>query len=508
MTPGMAGMERDLAESRAHLAEASAANAALRRANVELEAGRAALAESEARLRVALDAARMANWDWDLAGDATWGSAGREALYGRPPGSLRTRGDVLAAVHPEDRAMAAATIARAMQGRSGGDEFEAVEFRVVHPDGTVRWLRSQGRVTARDPATGQALRAAGVTFDVTARRAAERAASRALGELRAVYDTAPVGLALLDRGGRLLSLNARLAAMLGVPQSPPPSPSGRALAEVLPAPVLGTVRAGHRRVVDTGAAAPGAEVELASPAGPPGDRCCWVASLQPVLADPAEGGGVLAVSLMLEDVTERRRAEARRDLLAREMDHRARNALAVVSAAVRMTRADTVPAFVRSIEGRIAAIARAQSLLADRHWSGAGLRAVVEGALSVFTHGGSDERVRFGGPEVALAAAAVQPLSMALHELATNAVKYGALSTAEGEVSIAWTLDRPYGLLKLRWAETGGPPLAAGAPPRRGFGSRVLEATIRDQLGGRVKRAWGGRGLVCCVALPMARAVA
>ena len=498
------GMERALAESRAHLAEVSAANVALRCANAQLEASRAALVDSEARLRVALGAARMANWEWDAVGDATWGSPGRESLYGRPPGSLRTREDMLAAVHPEDRAMVAATIARAMGRSAAEEEYDAVEFRVVHPDGSVRWLRTQGRVTARDPVTGRSLHAAGVTFDVTARRTAELAASRALAELRAVYDTAPVGLALLDREGRLLSLNARLAAMLGVPQAPPPS--DRALEEVLPASMSATVRAGHRRLVETGEAAPGTEVECPSPAAP-GHRRCWVASLQPVLSEPAEGGGVLAVSLMLEDVTDRRRAEARRDLLAREMDHRARNALAVVLAAVRMTRADTVPAFVRSVEGRIAAIARAQSLLADRHWSGAGLREVAEGALSAFTHGGSDGRVRFDGPEATLRAAAVQPLSMALHELATNAVKYGALSAADGEVSIGWTLDRRSGLLLLRWAETGGPPLA-GAPSRRGFGSRVLEATVRDQLGGRVKRDWSGPGLVCDISLPIARTVA
>jgi PAS domain-containing protein len=112
MTPGM---ERDLAESRAHVAEMSASNAALRRAVAELEANRAALAESEARLRLALDAARMATWNWDFVGDTTWGSAGREALYGRPPGALRSRTDVLDAVHPEDRAVAAETIARAMR---------------------------------------------------------------------------------------------------------------------------------------------------------------------------------------------------------------------------------------------------------------------------------------------------------------------------------------------------------------------------------------------------------
>lgn len=497
------GTERDLAESRAHLAELSAANAALRRSNSELEASRAALADSEARLRLALDAARMATWDWDFVGDSTWGSPGRDALYGRPPGSLRTRADVLGAVHPDDRAMAAETILRAMRRAPGEDEFDAVEFRVVHPDGTVRWLRSQGKVTARDPETGQAQRAAGVTFDVTARRAAELAAERALAELRAVYDTAPVGLALLDRDGRLLNLNARLAAVLGVARLPP---SGQALEEVVPAAVLDRVRAGHRRVVETGAAATGIEVACGHPATGAGGPRSWVASLQPVLAD-ASGGAVLAVSLMLEDVTERRRAEAKRDLLAREVDHRARNGLAVVQAAVRLTRAGTAADFARAVEGRVAAIARAQTMLADRQWFGAGLRSLVEGAFSVVTHGEPRGPARFGGPEVTLAAAAVQPLSMALHELATNAVKYGALSVPDGRVALDWTLDRAAGLLRLRWAEAGGPPLA-GAPQRRGFGSRVLEATIRDQLGGQVERDWCAGGLVCDIALPLARTVA
>lgn len=497
------GMERDLAESRAHLAEVSAANAALRRANAELEASRAALADSEARLRLALDAARMANWDWDVVRDEIVGSGGREALWGRPLEALRTVNDVVAAVHPDDRGMAAATIQRAMRRKPGESEFETVEFRIVEADGSVRWLRAQGRVTARDPRTNRAVRAAGVTFDITARRMAELAAARALAELRAVYDTAPVGLALLDRECRLLSLNARLAAMLGLSQAP--APAGLALEDAMPAAALHEVRAGHRRVIETDAAVTGIEMAH-KPTGAVGDRHWWIASLQPVLAEPADGGGVLAVSLMLEDVTERRRAEARRDLLAREVDHRARNALAVVLATVRMTRADGVPAFARAVEGRIAAVARAQTLLADRYWSGAGLRAVAEGALSVFTHGEPQERVRLDGPEVTLATTAVQPLSMALHELATNAMKYGALSAPEGQVSIGWVLHRPDGLLRFRWAESGGPQLA-GAPPRRGFGSRVLEATIRDQLGGRVKREWRASGLVCEIALPAARAV-
>ena len=496
------GMVRALAESRAHLAELSAANAALRRATAELEASRGALAASEARLRLALDAARMATWDWDFIGDTTWGSPGREALYGRPPGSLRTRADVLGAVHPEDRAMAADTILRAMMRAPGEDEFDSVEFRVLDPDGSVRWLRSQGRVTVRDRATGQAQNAAGVTFDVTARRTAERAAARALAELRAVYDSAPAGLALLDRSGAVMNLNAQMAAMLDVPQ---PSPAGMPLDALLPGGLHEAIRNAHGRVLATGAAVTGIEA-VCGAASPAGGLRHWEARLQPVLADQPEGG-VLAVTLMLEDVTDRRRAEAKRDLLSREVDHRARNALSVVQAAVRLTRADTAAAFARAVEGRVAAVARAQAMLADGHWSGAGLRPLAEAALAPFAQAGAAARVRFSGPEVVLAATAVQPLSMALHELATNAVKYGALSTADGGIDLGWTLDAPSGLLRLRWSEAGGPPLA-GVPSRRGFGSRVLEGTIRDQLGGQVEMDWSGSGLVCGIDLPVGRAVA
>lgn len=103
-------------------------------------------------------------------------------------------------------------------------------------------------------------------------------------------------------------------------------------------------------------------------------------------------------------------------------------------------------------------------------------------------------------------AVAVQPLSMAVHELATNATKHGALASPEGRVSVAWSVDPAAAVLRLRWAEAGGPPLA-GAPLRAGFGSRVIRATLRDQLGGEVDRHWRGEGLVCDVSLPLSRVV-
>jgi PAS domain S-box-containing protein len=215
-------------------------------------------------------------------------------------------------------------------------------------------------------------------------------------------------------------------------------------------------------------------------------------------------GGVLEWFGASTDVTERRADEERQLLLAREVDHRAKNTLAVVQAALRLTRAPDVRSFVRIIEGRISALARAHTLLAGKRWEGAPLRVVVEAELTPFLAPGPGlvPRAELDGPGVMLAPPAVQALSMIMHELATNATKHGALSVAEGRLSVSWRLEEE--ALCLRWAEQGGPPVVA-PPARRGFGSRVLEATITGQLGGTVAQEWREEGLVVEARLPRSR---
>ncbi|MDO9712734.1 PAS domain-containing protein [Paracraurococcus lichenis] len=204
---------------------------------------------------------------------------------------------------------------------------------------------------------------------------------------------------------------------------------------------------------------------------------------------------------------ERVRAEARQTLMAREVDHRAKNALAVVLAVLRLTPKDDAAVYARAVEGRVAALARAQTLLAEDRWHGADLHALLRGELAPFlvaaadvTDCGPGSGADLNGPSVALPPGAAQPLAMAIHELATNAVKYGALSVPAGRVAVSWCLDRNAAgeTLRLRWTgtETDGPPVRH-APVRRGFGSRVLDSTVRSQLGGRVSLAWEPSGLVC-----------
>lgn len=200
------------------------------------------------------------------------------------------------------------------------------------------------------------------------------------------------------------------------------------------------------------------------------------------------------------DITERKATEARQTLLMRELDHRARNALAVVLAALRLTPKDDPEYYARAVEGRVTALARAHTLLAEGRWDGAELRALLEGELSPFLTG---QRVELDGPRVLLPAAAAQSLAMAVHELATNAVKHGALSVPEGRIVIAWQLGQEATrLLHLRWQEASGPVLE-GPPRRRGFGSRVLEATVRGQLGGQLSLGWRPEGLLCHILIPL-----
>lgn len=205
------------------------------------------------------------------------------------------------------------------------------------------------------------------------------------------------------------------------------------------------------------------------------------------------------------DITDRRLAEERRALMAQEVAHRAKNALHLVGAAVRLTRAADTAEFIRLVEGRVAALARAQTLLAEGDGRGADLRSLAAGEIAtVLAIDAAGPVVALDGPALALAETAVQPISMALHELATNAAKHGGLSVPEGVVTLCWAVEQPAGLLRLRWEERGGPAPAC-APSRRGFGSRVLEATLEGQLGGRVRRDWAASGLVLEAELPLAR---
>jgi PAS domain S-box-containing protein len=197
------------------------------------------------------------------------------------------------------------------------------------------------------------------------------------------------------------------------------------------------------------------------------------------------------------DITERKEAEERQALLAREVDHRARNALALVQSIVRLTRADNIQSYIAAVDGRIAALARAHTLLAQSRWQGADLTRLVDEEAAAY-RGGDTQRITASGPDVSLEPRTAQTLALALHELSTNAAKYGALSVLSGRVELTWDLQ-PQSLV-VRWFENGGPPVAPPASP--GFGIKVISASVERQLEGEAKFEWHREGLHCSLTVP------
>ncbi|MBI1198044.1 MAG: PAS domain S-box protein [Phenylobacterium sp.] len=209
-----------------------------------------------------------------------------------------------------------------------------------------------------------------------------------------------------------------------------------------------------------------------------------------------EVGGARLATVILRDITERKANEEARLLLAREVDHRAKNALAVVQAVVSLTRATTKEEFIAAVRGRVSALGRAHSLLAQNRWEGADLVQIVRDEAAGYHREG---QVRINGPTIVLPPNAVQPLSLLIHELATNAVKYGALSAERGRVEVSWSIDGD-GDLEIRWSEFGGPPVEA--PQRAGFGSTLVREVATRQLGGSIEMAWPATGLNLVARLP------
>ena len=209
-------------------------------------------------------------------------------------------------------------------------------------------------------------------------------------------------------------------------------------------------------------------------------------------------GRVVRVSGVTIDITDRKEAEERQALLTREVDHRARNALAVTQSIVRLTRAGNIKSYIAAVEGRIGALSRAHTLLSESRWQGADLIKLVDEELSPYRT--SADKIAATGPHVSLRPVTAQILALALHELATNAAKYGALSSPGGKIKLSWELDA--GLLRLHWIEVGGPP--ARVPTAQGFGTKIITASVTSQLGGEAVFDWNSGGLNCTLSLPIA----
>lgn len=215
-------------------------------------------------------------------------------------------------------------------------------------------------------------------------------------------------------------------------------------------------------------------------------------------------GRIVGASKIARDITERKRADEQRVLLINELNHRVKNTLATVQSLVMQTLRTTEKSVDARplIDARLTALARAHDLLTAENWEGAYLREVVQRALKAFTAGA---RVEVGGPVVRLTPKQALALSIALHELATNAAKYGALSTDAGHVKLTWDV-RPEGageMLHLAWCEAGGPKVSP--PARAGFGSRLIERNLAFELNGAARIEYRPEGVEAYISTPVER---
>jgi PAS domain S-box-containing protein len=272
--------------------------------------------------------------------------------------------------------------------------------------------------------------------------------------------------------------------------------TGKTDADVLPAAAAETIMAAKRTAMETGETQ-----RLETDFDLLGRKRSFYLVIEP-LRDAQ--GAILGTTSVAVDISERKANEVQLRLLLRELTHRCKNLLAVIHAIARQTasRTRSVEDFLDRFSARLVAIGCSHDLLIADDWHGASLRMLVEQQL-----GGHAERIgeqiAIEGEDVMLKPEAVQNLGLALHELATNAQKYGSLSDPEGKVSIRWQFCEEASKLRLTWQENGGPPVAP--PQRSGFGRAMIETVVSQALDGDVKLSFPPKGVRCEIVIPSAQ---
>ncbi|HEY0648325.1 PAS domain S-box protein [Phenylobacterium sp.] len=326
--------------------------------------------------------------------------------------------------------------------------------------------------------------------DITERKAAEEALVESRRRMEGIVESAMDALVTIDEQQRIILFNPAAERMFGVEA-----------AEVIGAPLERFIperfRAGHAEHIRHFKEAGVTNRRMGALGAISGLRASGEEFPVEASISYIEVGGARLGTVILRDITERRANEEARLLLAREVDHRAKNALAVVQSVLALTRATTKEEFVAAVRGRVSSLGRAHSLLAQNRWEGADLARVVTDETAAYQGSG---QVFISGQTVLLPPSAVQPISLLIHELATNAVKYGALSRDTGRVDVSWTILSD-GQLRLEWREHGGPPVLS-EPANQGFGSTLIRELVRRQLQGIADQSWASSGMTLVLTLP------
>ncbi|WP_431305371.1 sensor histidine kinase [Sediminicoccus sp. BL-A-41-H5] len=433
----------------------------------------------------------VGTFEYDLRSGVNIRSREYLEIHGLPPEAMReTHADWARRLHPDDRSRAEAVLRDAVADDSGATAY-AQSYRIILPDGAIRWIAARGEIE-RD-AQGRAVMMRGAHVDITPLRRTEQALAESDARLRLAQEALGIGTWEWQPDGGGLSWSAVMMRLWGFGAE-----EGRPR---LVAALRRIHKPDRRRVLQELAAALSSgllrtEFRISRP-GPEGEgETVWIVARARLL--PAPGNGASRLLGVAYDATDRKQAEERAAMLAHEVEHRAKNALAVVMSLLRMTEAPSVPALREALEGRVGALARTMGLLGRQRWRGAALRQVAEEELAPF-RGPTTAEILLEGPDIQIEMDRVQPLSMALHELATNAAKYGALSQPSGRLELRWSQQG--GEVRITWRELATPHLP-GPPEHAGFGTRLIDSIFQDQLGGRVTRRWEATGLVCDIIFP------
>ena len=452
------------------------------------------LSDSEERLEAALRAGKLGVFDFDPVDHSlTWDATVRE-IWGLAEDEPATEEAFAAGIHPEDRATVLSQVERALAPGERGAY--AVDYRVINRrDGRERWVRAEGDALFED---GRATRFVGTIQDITERRLTEEALRQQQRLYKLITDNASLALFIMDEKQQCVFMNPAAEKLTGFSLA---ELSGRTLHDYI-----------HHTHPD-GTPYPLADCPI-DQAFPKNDR----ESGEEVFvhkdghfydvrftASPIRGpdGNPIGTVIEVEDVSERKRAERQIELLMREVNHRSKNMLAVVQAMASQTALRSDPQdFAATFTQRLHSLAASHDLLVHNNWRGVGLAELASSQLAHFATG-SRQRSAFAGPDVHLTPPAAQAIGMALHELATNAAKYGALSGQQGSVSLVWSLSPPEAPseVRLRWEEKGGPTVL---PPRRkGFGSRLICEMTQLSINGQARLDYHPSGLVWEVTAPL-----
>ena len=447
-----------------------------------------AVEASERQLRLALHAGRLGYWTLNLATGVVTASDICKETFGYAASDNLTFDNIRAAVHPDDRARMAAARKRTIET---GEDYD-IEYRTLKPDGSTGWIMIRGQLVRDD--RGNPVEWSGVSLDIGSLKRAEAALVESETRFKTFAQAMPNQVWSATPDGQLDWFNDQVYSYSGLVFD---DLKGSGWAQIVHPDDIGSASAGWSDALSRGGTYQ-TQFRLRRADG----SWRWHLARALPIKDPA---GVtmrwIGTNTDIDDqkATELalKQAESQQQLLTAELEHRMKNTMAMVGAVANQTfrAAATKEEALASFTARLHALNQAHDILTKSNWTSAPMLAVVEGALA--PHRTGEGRFRIAGPDLQLTAKQGLSLALVLHELVTNATKYGALSVPTGMVDIKW--DCPFSsdgpVLRFEWRESGGP--AVTSPKRRGFGSVLIERTLSADFGGTVEMDFNSTGLVC-----------